>query len=250
MKSRAIGAMLLCTALPLAAAAGSLRVGPTRLDLSAQHPVAVLEVENTGDSPTLAQVDALTWTQNAGEEVLEPSPDLIATPLVINLAPGETQKVRVGLRELGSDRTERSYRVIVGEVTPTFVASAGLRFAVRISVPVFASTRAPQSAGTRDSTPLTWRLRPDVQGCARLEVANDSDRHEHVIHAELIGADGQLLWSSGGPDYVLARAQRSLPSPVCTPASSRGIHLRVTTETRTITLPAPDGSLFAGSQRE
>ena len=169
MKSRVIGAMLLSTALPLAAAAGSLRVGPTRIDLSAQHPVAVLEVENTGDSPTLAQVDALTWTQNAGEEVLEPSPDLIATPLVMNLAPGETQKVRVGLRELGSDRTERSYRVIVGEVTPTFVASAGLRFAVRISVPVFASSRASQSAGARDSTELTWRLRPDVQGCARLE---------------------------------------------------------------------------------
>ena len=164
MRNRAIGATLLCTALPLAAAAGSLRVGPTRLDLSAQHPVAVLEVENTGDSPTLAQVDALTWTQNAGEEVLEPAPDLIATPLVMNLAPGETQKVRVGLRELGSDRTERSYRVIVGEVTPTFVASAGLRFAVRISVPVFASTRAPQSAGARRRSPLPERRGEDRPG--------------------------------------------------------------------------------------
>ena len=121
---------------------------------------------------------------------------------------------------------------------------------VRISVPVFASTPAPQSAAAREPTALTWRLRPDVQGCARLEIVNESDRHEHVIHAELIGADGQLLWSSGGPDYVLARTQRRLASPVCTPASSRGIHLRVTTESRTITLPAPDGSLFADSQRE
>jgi fimbrial chaperone protein len=250
MKNRALGAALLCTVLPLTAAAGSLRVGPTRLDLSTQHPIAVLEVENTGDSPTLAQVDALTWTQSAGEEVLEPAQDLIATPLVMNLAPGETQKVRVGLRELGNDRTERSYRVIVGEVTPTFVASAGLRFAVRISVPVFASTRAPQGAGAREPTALTWRLRPDVTGCARLEIANEADRHEHVIQAELISADGQLLWRSGGPDYVLARAQRSLASPVCTPASSRGIHLRLTTESRTINLPAPDGSLFADSQRE
>jgi len=250
MKNRAIGATLLCAALPLAAAAGSLRVGPTRLDLSPQHPVAALEVENTGDSPTLAQVDALTWTQDAGEEVLEPSPDLIATPLVMNLAPGETQKVRVGLRELTSERAERSYRVIVGEVTPRFVASAGLRFAVRISVPVFASTRAPQSAGARESTALTWRLRPDARGCARIVIVNESDRHVHVIHAELIGADELLLWSSDGPDYVLARAQRSLTSPVCTPASSRGIHLRVTTESRTINLPAPDGSLFADFQRE
>jgi len=242
--------MVLCTALPLAAAAGSLRVGPTRVDLSARHPVAVLEVENTGDSPTLAQVDALDWTQNAGEESLEPSPNLIATPLVMNLAPGETQKVRVGLRELGGAGNERSYRVIVGEVTPTFVASAGLRFAVRISVPVFASTRMPQTADAREPAALNWRLRPDIQGCGRLEIANESDRHEHVIHAELIGADGQLLWSSAAPDYVLAGAQRDLTPPVCTPASSRGVQLRLTTESRTITLPPPAGGMFADSKRE
>jgi fimbrial chaperone protein len=241
---------LLVTMLPLAAAAGSLRVGPTRVDLSPRHPVAVLEVENTGDSATLAQVDRLAWSQNAGEESLEPTPDLIATPLVMNLAPGATQKVRVGLRDLGGPGIERSYRVIVGEVTPTFVASAGLRFAVRVSVPVFASTREPRPGSAQEAPVLNWKLRPDIEGCGRIEVSNESDHHEHVIYAELLAAAGRPLWDSGSPDYVLAGAQRSLTPPVCAPASSQNLQLRLTTEPRTITLPAPAGAMLAESKPE
>jgi fimbrial chaperone protein len=250
MNNRTLRLTLLCTALPLAATAGSLRVGPTRIDLSPRHPVAVLEVENTGDSATLAQVDALAWTQNAGQESLEPTAELLATPLVMNLAPGETQKVRVGLREPAGAANERSYRVIVGEVNPTYLASAGLRFAVRISVPVFASSRGPQTDGAADTTALNWRLRPDIGGCGRVEITNESDYHEHVIHAELIGADGQLLWNSDAPDYVLAGSQQTLAPPVCMPASPRGVRLRLTTESRSVTLPPPAGGMFADSKRE
>jgi len=250
MSNRTLRLTLLCTALPLAATAGSLRVGPTRIDLSPRHPVAVLEVENTGDSATLAQVDTLAWAQNGGEESLEPTPELLATPLVMSLAPGETQKVRVGLRELDGAGSERSYRVIVAEVTPTFVASAGLLFAVRISVPVFASTREPQTTAAHAAATLNWRLRPDIQGCSRVEIFNEADRHEHVIHAELIGSEGQLLWSSGGPDYVLAGAQRTLAPPVCMSDSSRGVQLRLATESGTLTLPPPVGGMFADSKRE
>ena len=250
MNTRTLRLALLCTALPLAATAGSLRVGPTRVDLSPLHPVAVLEVENTGDSATLAQVDALAWTQNGAEESLEPTPELLATPLVMNLAPGETQKVRVGLREVAGAGNERSYRLIVGEVTPTFLTSAGLRFAVRISVPVFASSRGPRAAGAQDGTALNWRLRPDIEGCGRVQISNESDYHEHVIHAELIGADGQLLWNSEAPDYVLAGSQRTLAPAVCMPASPRGVQLRVTTESRSVTLPPPAGGMFADSKQE
>src|SRR5437868_14203290 len=88
-----------CVLLPLTSLGGSLRVGPTRIDLSARHPVAALEVQNTADAPTLAQLDVFAWTQAGIGDSLAPTTDLIATPLVLNLAPGETRIVRVGLRE-------------------------------------------------------------------------------------------------------------------------------------------------------
>src|SRR5689334_4871472 len=118
--------------LPLYGVAGSLRVGPTRLELSARHPVAVLEVQNTGDQATLAQLDAFLWTQAGTVDLLESTAELITTPLVINLAPGETRQVRIGLREPNRAMVEHSYRVFVREVPPAALAESGLRFAVRI----------------------------------------------------------------------------------------------------------------------
>jgi fimbrial chaperone protein len=237
MKARALQLGIALAMLPLASIAGSLRVGPTRVDLSPRHPVAVLEVQNTGDTETLAQVDTLIWTQDAGDESLEPTPELIATPLIMTLAPGETQKVRVGLREPIGVSAEQSYRVIVGEVAPTFVASAGLRFAVHISVPVFASPNEPTSTGIDAPAALSWSARPGSQGCERLSIDNASQRHDHVIRAELLAANGEVLWESGAPEYVLAGGRRSLRPEVCSPASTRATELRLTTESRTITLP-------------
>ena len=96
---------------------------------------------------------------------------------------------------------------------------------------------------------LNWKLRPDIEGCGRIQIGNESDHHEHVIHAELLAADGRPLWDSGAPDYVLAGSQRALTPPVCAPASSPGLQLRLITENRTITLPAP-GAMLAESKPE
>ena len=176
MSSRDWSLGILGAVLPFAAMAGSLRVGPTRIDLSPRHPVAVLEVQNTGDSATLVQIDTLTWTQSAGDESLEPTTDLLATPLILTLDPGETQSVRVGLREPIVASVEHSYRVVVGEVAPTWVASTGLRFAVRISVPVFARVAEPARSGGKLPEALSWALRPGNEGCERIRVDRKSTR--------------------------------------------------------------------------
>ena len=237
MSSRDWSLGILGAVLPFAAMAGSLRVGPTRIDLSPRHPVAVLEVQNTGDSATLVQIDTLTWTQSAGDESLEPTTDLLATPLILTLDPGETQSVRVGLREPIVASVEHSYRMVVGEVAPTWVASTGLRFAVRVSVPVFARVAEPARSGGKLPEALSWALRPGNEGCERILVDNNSSRHEHILHAELLTANGDLLWQSAAPDYILAESRRSLSPQVCAPSSAPAATLRLTTESRAITLP-------------
>ena len=244
MKARALRFGIVLTILPIASIAGSLRVGPTRIDLSPRHPVAVLEVQNTADTDTLTQVDTLKWTQSTGDESLEPTAELLATPLIMTLAPGETQKVRVGLREPVRVGAEQSYRVIVGEVTPTFVASAGLRFAVRISVPVFASSNEPTSTAIAAPPALSWSAHPGNQGCEKVSITNASQRHDHVMRAVLLAANGEVLWESGAPEYVLAGSRRSLHPEVCAPASTRATELRLTTESRTITLPPVDAGML------
>ena len=234
--------------MPLTVNAGSLRVGPTRIDLSPRHPVATLEVENTGDTATLVQADALSWAQSADGESLDPTTELIATPLVLTLAPGETQRVRVGLREPNRTVAEHTYRVLVSEITPTFVASAGLRFAVRISVPLFATADETPAARAIDPSTLSWRVLSGNPGCDRVMVQNTSARHDHVLRATLLSAKGDVLWESDSPAYVLAGAQHAMHPQLCSQDVLSGAQLRLVTESRTLTLPPSVAGVLADAK--
>ena len=248
MRAIATQLAIAALALPFVASAGSLRVGPTRIDLSPRHPVVTLEVQNTGDAPTLVQADALSWTQDAGEETLDSTSELIATPLVVSLAPGETQKIRVGLREPNRAPAERAYRVLVSEITPTFLASAGLRFAVRISVPVFATTDDSPLHVSDEPTTLSWRIRQGGPGCQRVQVENSSAHHDHVLRAMLLGQNGEVLWQSDTPEYLLAGAQRSLHPQLCSQVVPPAAQLVLVTESRTFTLPPSVAGVFVDAK--
>jgi fimbrial chaperone protein len=237
-------AVAACLALlPLTALGGSLRVGPTRIDLSVRRPVAALEVQNSSDTPTLAQIDLLAWTQEGAGDVLVPTTDLIATPVVINLAPGETRVVRVGLREPNRTTSERSYRLFVREVAPTFVPGTGLQFALRIGVPVFALPVDARPGAVSAPGELSWRWVPDLQGCDSVQLTNPSARHDHVIAAEMLSRVGEVLWRSNEHAYVLAGSKRSLTPALCPPSIKEAATLRLEMESGILNLPVEAPSL-------
>jgi fimbrial chaperone protein len=239
---RAVAAACLAL-LPLAAVAGSLRVGPTRVDLSIRRPVVALEVQNTADSAALTQIDVFTWTQEGAGDSLAPTTDLIATPLVIHLAPGETRVVRVGLREPNRTAVERSYRLFVREVAPPYVPGTGLQFALRIGVPVFALPVDARPGTVNALAELSWRWLPDIHGCATVQLSNPSARHERVLTAEMLSRSGEVLWRSGEPAYVLAASKRSLPPALCAPSIKEAVTLRLEMESGTLDLPVEAPSL-------
>lgn len=236
-------AALCFVVLPLTALGGSLRVGPTRIDLSGKHPVAALEVQNTADAPTLAQLDVFAWTQEGGGDSLSPTTDLIATPLVINLAPGETRIVRVGLREPNRTAVERSYRLFVREVAPTFVPGTGLQFALRIGVPVFAVPLEARPGAVSAAGELSWRWLADINGCATLQLTNPAAQHDRILAAQMLSHGGEVLWRATEPVYVLAGSSRVLPPALCAPSLKEAVTLRLETASGTVTLPVEAPSL-------
>jgi fimbrial chaperone protein len=229
--------------LPLTVIAGALRVGPTRIDLSVRRPVVALEVQNSAAAPTLAQIDLFAWTQEGAGDVLVPSTDVIATPLVINLAPGETRIVRVGLREPNRTPIERSYRLFVREVAPTLVPGTGLQFALRIGVPVFALPADARPGAVSAPPELGWRWLPDIDGCATVQLSNPSARHDRVLGAQMLSRGGEVLWRSAEPAYVLAGSKRSLAPAICPPSIKEAVNLRLEMESGTLTLPVEAPSL-------
>ena len=226
-------ALSLLFILPLAAWGGALRVAPTRLDLSGQRPIATLSVQNAGAEPTLVQLDLFRWSQVDGEDVLEPTDDLVAAPRVISLAPGEERTVRVGALAPNRTAVEATYRVFVRELAPSFAAESQVRFTVRIGVPLFAAPTASAAA-----PPITWRIVPGADDCPHLRLDNPAARHVHVLGAELITSDG-AIWSVAHPDYVLPHSQRTLQPALCGAVSTPAAQLRVTTEAGVLDLDAP-----------
>jgi fimbrial chaperone protein len=183
--------------------AGSLWVGPTRIELTREHPVAVLEVRNDNPGPTIVQIERMSWSQDGGTNRYGTTSQLIATPPVFELAAGATQTVRVALRDWQQLRAEEDFRIYVREVPrqPSGPPS-GLQFALRVGVPVFASL--PGS-----SPRLQWALEAAAEGQLALSARNTGGRWAHILRLEMRAAGGdQILWRSNEAGYVVAGGER------------------------------------------
>ncbi len=202
------GLVLSCFILTLLLAsqalAGSFSVSPTRVALSAQDQVVALRVRNTGPEETSVQVELQEWRQANGQDHYSPSREVLATPPIFTLAPGETQVLRVGLRRPPERTTELSYRLFLQELPPPAPEGfQGLRMALRMSLPVFV---APASG---EATPeLAWRATRGGSGELRLSARNHGHGHGQVSRLRVQLPDGRTLQPSGNA-YVLPGAEQA-----------------------------------------
>jgi fimbrial chaperone protein len=212
---------LFLAAAPLGAAAASLGISPVRVELSSTVPTAAVTLRNGSDEPTVVQVRAVAWSQQAGEDVLEPTTEVIVSPPIFTLAGNAAQVVRVGLRRAPDARRELSYRIFLQEVQgPPKPGTAALQMALRIGLPVFVK---PLQAAEPE---LSWRIARESGGALRLTASNTGRMHVQVIGAKLAapGADSDAppLASHTASSYLLPgqsrewrlEPQRSLPAGV------------------------------------
>ena len=207
--------------------AGQLRVGPTRIELTRQRPVGVIEVRNDNPGPVLVQIERMLWIQRNGEDSYEPTQQLIVTPPVVQLASGAMQIVRVGLRSPPEDGRERAFRVYVREVpTPAPDGADGIQVALRVGVPVFFDL------GGTDSH-LHWLIQAPEAGKVRVLARNDGSHWEHVTRVEARDRkSGATVWKSAQAGYLLAAGQRVWSGPTLMPIQvGDPVDLIVTTET-------------------
>src|SRR5262249_49070533 len=88
---------LVVSCIVCVANAGSLRVGPTMVVLDAKPPVAPGRVPKNNEMAMPYETTVLRWAQRDNDDVYEPENDVIATPPIFELKPGETQILRVGM---------------------------------------------------------------------------------------------------------------------------------------------------------
>ena len=210
--------------------AGQISIRPLGLVLTSEQPIRTFRVTNPGAEPVTVQIQPLSWRQHDENDELNPTRELLITPPIVTIPPGETQLVRAGLRRAPKPAEELAYRVQFSEIPPPPEAGfTGLVVALNISVPVFVTPPAPVGA---EAFWQGW-MRPDGQ--LELQVANRGNAHLKLTQVRVL-ARGNEIGSRNTLIYVLPGSTRSLTVPVnggLTSGSSVDIETRNGQHTRT-----------------
>lgn len=138
MSAMRCAAMLAALLVVSDAGAGAFSVAPVRLEVKMPRRAVSLEVQNTGELPAQIQVERYRWVADkGGDDQLEATEDVIATPPIFTLSPGQKQIVRVLVVGSQDPAREGTYRVILQETALNDPPPNVVQALLRISMPLF-----------------------------------------------------------------------------------------------------------------
>ena len=202
-----ISKILLITALvmgaPAAVRAGSLQVEPVLVDVIAPGAASTLTLRNQGPAPIDAQIRVYRWSLVNGEEKLDPTDDVVASPPATSLAPKAeyiTRIVRVSKSPL---RGEESYRLLVDQLPDLTQQKNGtVNLLVRYSIPVFFG------AADKKSPAVAWSLTKKGDKVT-LIAHNSGDRRLRISALNVRDARGKTIsFGAGLAGYALGQSAK------------------------------------------
>lgn len=187
-----------------------LQVSPIGLRLSATTQADALWLTNTGADTIHAQVRMFRWTQANGKDVLESSRDLVVSPPMVAIAPGDRQLVRV-IRQVApaSNDMETAYRVLVDEIPMDSRDKNGLTFVLRYSIPVFLAPTGDRAV--KAALHASWE---ETSTGATLHIRNSGNGHAQIADVVWYGTGGdRATLLPGLAGYALPGASMSWNVP-------------------------------------
>jgi fimbrial chaperone protein len=217
-------ACLLLTIPASIASAAEFTIIPLRVALDRAARAAEVTVRNDDRAPLRMQVQAMSWRQDAeGKDQYEPVDDLIYFPRALEIPPGDSRLIRVGIRAAPVSR-EETYRLFVEQLPPpdagTAPAGASVRVLLRVGVPVFVAPAVVDRRGEITQLEI-------VAGRVHWTVANPGNVHFAADRVEVraVGRDGTTLLTRHLQERyflagVLKPLQSELPREVCAQAAT------------------------------
>ncbi|MFK0311121.1 molecular chaperone [Pseudomonas sp. NPDC090233] len=232
--------LLLLASLPVGAAT-SVLIWPIDPVLEADQKAGALWLENRGTAPASLQVRVFAWRQGDYQEQFQAQREIIGSPPVATIAPGQKQLIRLTRTGSSPAGQEQAYRIIIDEIPsplPTDNASQGttaaIRLQMRYSVPLFVYGEGlwgkPDPEGKRNASgvgkpQLSWRP-VMVQGKPYVELRNSGPVHARLTDVVVQQGSQAKPLAEGLLGYVLPGASMRWPAPVA-PSSSGVLKGRV-----------------------
>jgi fimbrial chaperone protein len=209
-------------------AASSVLIWPIDPVLEADQQASALWLENRGDETANLQIRVFAWSQSGFDDQYQNQRDVIGSPPVAKIEPGQKQLVRLTRTKDVPPGQELAYRIIIDEIpsarpptTEEGKTAAAIRFQMRYSVPLFAygaglwgkedttRQRDPKGIGLPD---LSWRT-VTVDGRPYVEVRNQGAVHARLTDVALKQGGQTKPLVAGLLGYVLPGAIMRWPAP-------------------------------------
>lgn len=207
MSLRALFTVFCLVLTPAVFAANSLMIWPIDPAINPDDKASELWLENRGNASTIMQVRIFDWQQVSGKDQYQTQQQVVASPPMVRLEPGQKQLVRLIKQTPPAAGQEKAYRVVLDEIpTPRTPGEnqAGLNFQMRYSVPLFVYG----DGLTRDSARADLRWHTISSGGKRwLELTNRGNGHARLSNVTL----GGRALGNGLFGYVLANSSNRWP---------------------------------------
>ncbi|WBO23009.1 fimbrial biogenesis chaperone [Sphingomonas abietis] len=216
-----LSALLAIGILPAFAPAHAAAVVLWPIDptIATGQTATALWVENRGTDPVTLQVRSLGWSQSGGEDQYAAQDEVVTSPPIASVAPGQRQLVRVIRRDTGATPAEHSYRLLIDELPPPLDPAkpdgptAHLAVQMRYSIPLFTYD------GEIATMPTLQGHTVVVEGKRYAEIRNVSQRHARLLNLRIQQGAKSFTVTAGLVGYVLPGATMRWPLPDGAPVS-------------------------------
>jgi fimbrial chaperone protein len=148
-----------------------------------------------------AQIRVYRWSQVNGQEKLEPTGDVAASPPASTLPPGGMQTVRLVRTRKDPIVGEESYRLFIDQLPQPAQARTGLvSLVVRHSIPAFFRSAELSSASVSWSAEI-------ARGSVTVTARNDGQRRMRIARLQVRDAKGSTVqFGEGLVGYALGKS--------------------------------------------
>ena len=223
-RSLCAGALLaILASCPLLSQAAGLSISPVVIEVDTARRAVAVTVTNQGDEAVTFQTDTLVWRQVNGVDKFDPTDELLVVPPIVKIAPHSSQVFRVTLRQPSPSPIERTYRVVLEDVSESQRAtntnggaSVGFKFAHNLPVMIAPAGKinnaarwaacAPKAAAAAERAPSS------PEACIRL--LNAGNRRFKVRNLTVTGDDWKQDFPVKDGANILAGAEREWRIPL------------------------------------
>ncbi|HEY2135774.1 MAG TPA: molecular chaperone [Xanthobacteraceae bacterium] len=207
-----VAKVLLTATLGLAACypvqAGTLQVEPVLVDVTAPGAASTVTLRNEGAAQINAQIRVFRWSLVDGQEKLEPTDDVVASPPSVTLTPKGQYIARIVRVSKQPVVGEESYRLLVDQLPDLSQQKNGaVNLLMRYSIPVFFG------ASNKKNPTVDWSLA--VRGDkVTLTAHNSGDRRLRISALSVRDANGKSIsFGTGLAGYALGQSTKTWTVP-------------------------------------